>query len=304
MRNTIILGVIVAAGMIGRQVQTLWAAPGIAEAGDLTPRQVLGMKLFFDPDLSANGKVSCATCHDPDHGFASHGKPLGLDGLPLRRKAPSLYDRDTGKSFFWDGRSATLEEQATQPILHRLEMGNTSMKVVLERLEPKYGEAFRREYTNGLTRDSLAHAIAEYERTIQHPSDRLEHHLAGRGDFNDSELRGYELFRGKAGCYKCHPAGGSDEKFHNTGLGGIDLGRFYVTRRQEDKGKFKTPTLRGCSLTAPYMHDASLRTLEEVVEFYDKGGNKHDTGTTDVLVFPLRLTPREREDLVSFLKGL
>lgn len=288
----------------------------IIESGELTPRQALGQRLFFDPILSSDGKRSCSTCHDSEHGFASHGRPVGTDGYLLPRRAPSLYGKSEGKTFFWDGRQPTLEDQCREVLLNQKEMGNRSMDELLTRLSRKYKWDFDWEYAEGFTAKTVVKALTDYERTISNPSDDFENFLAGRNTYTEEQGRGYDLFRSKARCYLCHPTGGparrlTDEDFHNTGLranarGIRDVGRFNVTRRSEDEGKFKTPGLRGCGLTGPYMHDGSLKTLEEVVEFYDRGGDREGeyVGEKDYRIVPLRLTGREKKDLVEFLKGL
>ena len=285
----------------------------VVEADTLDDKQFLGFALFYDPILSSTGNRSCATCHDPDRGFSSGGKPMGLDGIPIFRRAPSLINRGYAPSLFWDGRASSLEDQALQPVLNPVEMGNRGMTRVIERLRPKYGEKFERVY-GGLTGRNIAKALASYERTIKSPNRKLEDYLSGlheTANFTDAQARGYELFRGRANCYKCHPVNSplsltlTDDRFHNTGLKGDDLGRYRVTRRDEDRGKFRTPSLRGISAASPYMHDASLRTLEDVVEFYDRGGDSSGVpGTKDIQIYPLKLTPRQKSDLVEFLKIL
>ncbi len=286
-------------------------SPAIVESGDLDPQQLLGLKLFFDPLLSSTGEVSCATCHDPEHGFASRGKSTGLDNKPLSRKSPTLINVAYNDYYFWDGRAETLERQIIGPIFNKREMGNESMDVFLNRLRPKYEKEFKKEFdVYSLT--TIVTALSQYVRTIQSLRGPLDYYLDGKDSLTREQARGYELFRGKAGCYKCHPINSpqgsprtlTDNQFHNTGKAGPDWGRFDVTHKEEDKGKFKTPGLRGCSLTSPYMHDAGLKTLEDVVEFYNRGGDEKHFGVKDALIFPLRLTPQEKADLTAFLKVL
>ncbi len=253
-----------------------------------------GRQLFNDPILSASGKVACSTCHLKEFGFSSHGLMIGLDQKPLQRRAPSLLNRSTGKSFFWDGRAKTLEEQALQPITNPLEMGS-KLPDVLVKVKAKYGIQ---------SADELAKALADYERTLTRLDGKIDAHLRGKNVLTASEARGWNLFRGEGQCYKCHPYPTfSDEKFHNTGAGaGVDLGRYNVTHDPDDAGKFKTPGLRGCKLTAPFMHDASIESLEAIVEFYRQGGHKNANLDPDMK--PLKLTTRDKADLVAFLKVL
>lgn len=283
----------------------------VVETDSLTPKQRLGMDLFYDKLLSSDNSRSCATCHNPDKGYSSGGKPIGMDGFTIQRRAPSLINRGFASSLFWDGRSSSLEDQALQPILNKTEMGNTQIENVLGRLKPKYESKFNREFSDGITEKNLAITLAEFERTIKSYSGKIDRYLEGTGELSESQVRGYDTFRGKANCYKCHPVVPigegtrlfTDDQFHNTGLKGSDRGRFNVTRKEEDRGRFRTPSLRGCVKTAPYMHDASLRTLEDVIEFYDRGGDSND-GDKDIQIYPLNLTPRQKFDLVEFLKVL
>lgn len=258
----------------------------------------LGKALFFDPILSANGKVSCATCHREKYGWSSGGIPDGLDGKPLLRRAPSLLNVGDRRSYFLDGRATSLQTQAREVLLNPREMGNRSMQDVLLRVKKSRGI--------DLTESQLLDAIAAFERTIKTPPGVFDQYFEGdtKPDLlTASERRGYELFRGKANCYKCHPPtkGFSDELFHNTGSA-ADAGRAAITNRVEDTGKLRTPALRGCKASAPYFNAAQLRTLEDVVEFYDRGGrpNKY----LDREMIPLRLTPAEKRDLISFLRVL
>ena len=268
-----------------------------------------GRHFFFNPQLSTNGKVSCGTCHPPEHGYASMAK--GLDGLPLERKAPCLFNRAYGKSFFWDGRAATLEEQVVGPLTNPNEMGKQTMDELIARLQDDYP---------GITKDSLIKVLVMFmEEDIVHFDGPFDSFIAGENKRNlmtEAQVRGFNLFRGKAHCYKCHTVNGaksifSDEKFHNTGVGVVvddrsetfkDLGRYAITGREVDRAAFKTPGLRGCKFTAPYMHDGSLKTLEDVVDFYIRGGIKN--GFLDKEMKPVRLSPQEKRDLVEFLKAL
>jgi cytochrome c peroxidase len=278
----------------------------------LTPAKVrLGRQLFFDPVLSADNTVACASCHQPAHGFSSgEARPRGIHGRRAARRAPTLFNRAYGTAFFWDGREVTLEAQALRPVVDPDEMGSR-LDDVLGRLraDKGYASRFAAAFADGVTAANLGRALASFERVLlrgDSPVDRFRR----RGEvtaLTPEQVHGLWLYESKAGCWRCHAgANFTDERFHNTGVGWgkqpADLGRHRVTGRDEDRGKFKTPTLRGVALTAPYMHDGSLATLREVVEFYNRGGgtNPH----RDALLAPLGLSPEEVQDLVAFLQAL
>ena len=276
----------------------------------LTPARVaLGRKLFFDPILSADNTVACATCHRPDHGFASPDSlPRGVGGRTGPRHAPSLLNRAYGTAFFWDGRAATLEEQALKPIEHPDEMAS-SVPEALKKLKANdtYVKQFTAAFDDDVTAANLAKALAAFQRVLlrgDSPTDRFRRR-GERSALTESELHGLWLYEGKGQCWRCHTGSNfTDELYHNTGVswGKPDLGRFAVTKQDTDRGRYKTPTLRGVKLTPPYMHDGSLKTLEEVIEFYNRGGtpNPH----LDPGLRPLKLSADEVRDLVAFLKSL
>lgn len=272
-------------------------------------RVALGRRLFFDPILSADNTVACATCHHPDHGFSSpEARPRGAGGRTADRRPPTLLNRAYGTVFFWDGRAATLEEQALRPIENPAEMGS-SVAAALDRLraDAGYKDRFAAAFDDGVTAANLAKAIAAFERVLlrgDSPVDRFRQH-GRRSALTEAELHGLWLYEGKGQCWRCH--GGpnfADEAYHNTGVGwgGPDPGRAAVTKAAADRGKFKTPTLRGVRLRPPYMHDGSVKTLEDVIDFYDRGGVANPN--LDPAMRPLNLTPAERRDLVAFLKAL
>ena len=226
---------------------------------------------------------------------------MGVLGRIGKRHTPTLLGRAFGTSQFWDGRAATLEEQVLQPIANPDELGMTVDKV-LERL--RRDRAF-----SGLTRQSLAAALASYVRSVRSEDSPLDRFLGGRldgGGLNDVELEGFRLFRDKARCYLCHSGRQlTDESFHNTGVawreGKLqDAGRAAISGKTYHQGAFKTPTLREVSRRGPYMHDGSLATLEDVVEFYDRGGNPNPY--LDENIVPLHLTVEEKMALLAFLK--
>jgi cytochrome c peroxidase len=270
----------------------------------------LGRQLFFDPVLSGDGTVSCASCHRPDHGFAGpEPRAVGAGGRRGSRNAPSLLNRAFGTAFFWDGRAASLEEQALHPIESPLELGSTVADAVKRlRAHKEYPAAFRAAFGDGVSAANLARALASFERVLLAGDSRVDRFRAGKFPaLTDSERQGLWLFESRGRCWRCHAGQNfSDEVYHNTGVGWggapADLGRHAVTRAEADRGRFKTPSLRGVAHTAPYMHDGSLATLEEVVEYYNRGGNKNPH--LDPLIQPLGLSKRDVADLVAFLKAL
>ncbi|MBI3982114.1 MAG: cytochrome-c peroxidase [Gemmatimonadetes bacterium] len=283
-------------------------------ANPITREKVeLGRRLFLDKQLSRDNSVACASCHIPERGFTD-GRPvaIGVGGAVGRRNAPTLLNRAYGRAFFWDGRAATLEQQALLPMVTATELANTHEEIV-RRLEerPPYVRRFTRAFgTDQITIERVAEAIANFERTLVSGDSPFDRYDVLRDTMALSPLarQGLELFRGRANCVVCHDGLlFTDEQFHNTGVawrdGAVaDSGRFAVTRRWEDLGAFKTPALRDVALTAPYMHDGSVGTLEEVVDFYDRGGrpNPH----LDAAIGPLNLTPDQKGALVEFLKSL
>ena len=285
----------------------------IPEDNPLTPDKVaLGQQLYFDPRLSADGTVACATCHNPRFGFTDgQAVSTGIKGQKGGRSAPTTINRAFSTLQFWDGRAASLEEQAKGPLVNPIEMGNPSHAAVVERLKPiaGYREAFQRVFgTADFTIEHVAKAIAAYERTNLSGNAPVDRFRAGDTTaLSAAAQRGLALSEGKARCGRCHTPGNfTDEQFHNTGVGmdkpQPDLGRYAITKQEKDKGAFKTPTLRDIALTAPYFHDGSMQTLEEVVEFYNKGGIKNPSLSKEMV--PLSLTVQEQADLVAFLRSL
>jgi cytochrome c peroxidase len=268
----------------------------------LNPAKVaMGKRLFFDTRLSNDEWLSCSSCHDPAHAFSEvRTVSVGVFGLRGKRHAPTLLGRGFGESQFWDGRAATLEEQVLQPILNPEEMGMPAIETVLQRL--KLDPAYR-----GLTRESLAEALASYLRTIRSENSHYDLFVSGWTIvLSDLELEGLRLARDKARCYICHSGTRfTDESFHNTGVawreGALqDEGRAAITGKAYHKGAFKTPTLREVGRRGPYMHDGSLATLEDVIDFYDRGGNKNPY--LDENIVPLHLSEAEKNALLAFLR--
>ncbi len=268
----------------------------------------LGKVLFFDPRLSINDQQSCATCHNPDLGFGDGmASGLGTMGDHLGRNVPHLYNLAWNSNFFfWDGRSASLEEQALGPIQAGGEM-NMPLATLIPKLKavPYYERTFNELFpVTGVTAENVGNAIAAFERTIITNNSPFDRYM--QGDFSamsPAAIRGLALFEGKALCAACHNgANFTDERFHNIGLGDADRGRAAIEEGAANEGAFKTPGLRNALLTTPYMHDGSLASLEDVLRHYNKGGNKVES--QDPLVRPLNLIDQEIYDLLAFLGAL
>ncbi len=283
-----------------------------------TPARVrLGRWLFFDARLSADGTISCATCHRPEHAF-SEPTPVsaGIRGQKGERKAPSFVNQawTLYPHFFWDGRAASLEEQALGPIANPIEMGNT-LEAMLSTLGSikSYPRYFQEAFDSPeITKERVAQAIADYERTRMSGDSPWDRWRQNRDEtaVSDQVKKGHELFHGKAACNQCHLGQNfTDSLFHNLGVGWdvkakklADIGRYAVSKKDEDRGAFKTPGLRDLTKRGPYMHDGSHKTLLDVVEFYDQGGlaNPH----LSPKMKPLKLTKEEMAAIVAMLEAL
>ena len=293
----------------------------------------LGKQLYFDPRVSSNGTVSCATCHNPAKGWAD-GQVLtiGIGGAVNGRNSPTVLNTVYSKNLFWDGRAASLEAQAQGPPQAATEMGKQTHEQIMERLRkiPGYQEQFAKVFGTDVTLDGFAKAIAAFERTALSGNSAYDKYTAGdMKALNESAKRGMILFGlrldqddeyqpenvtlKKANCTSCHLGTNfSDDQFHNLGVGAdktgklADLGRWNAepigAKNPASIGAFKTPTVRDITRTAPYMHDGSEATLEAVVEYYDKGGNANPYLSKDIK--PLHLTAQEKADLVAFMKSL
>ena len=296
----------------------------------------LGRQLYFDPRLSADTKISCASCHHPDEGFGRNTQfGVGIREQTGGRNSPISYNRILSGAQFWDGRAASLEEQAVGPIANPIEMGNTHDACV-ECLKaiPEYKLQFEKIFGK-MDIDTVGQALATFERAIvtePAPFDYYERlkpfekfdadeikddpDLAAKFEtataeatahpMTDSAKRGRDIFfTDKGGCTACHVGANlTDEKYHNIGIGmdkeKPDIGREEVTKDPKDRGAFKTPTIRNVALSAPYMHDGSIKTLEEVVEWYAKGG--HPNPNLSEKIKKLDLTDQDKKDLVEFMK--
>ena len=260
----------------------------VPEENPLTAAKIeLGRRLFFDHRLSRDGSVACASCHDPQRAY-SDGRPIaiGVFGRKGHRNAPALINRGYGRLFFWDGRAASLEEQVLKPVQDPNEM-DLSL--------PEAAARF------GLAAEEISRALASFVRSILSGDSPFDRFVNGDRDaLTAEEQAGLQLFRGKANCVACHVGPNfTDERLHNTGIAWRD-GRF--ADPGGGQGNFKTPTLREVTRTAPYMHDGSLATLEDVVEFYSQGGRPNPD--LDPEIRPRNFKPEEKRALVAFLKCL
>ncbi len=302
----------------------------------------LGRRLFFDRRLSANGTLSCAMCHVPEQGFTQNelATPVGIEGRSVRRNAPSLYDVAYRPRLFHDGRSDSLETQIWEPLLAENEMGNATRAEVLGRVrdDKEYVAAFEQTYPDGLTEANLGDALASYQRGLISGNSAFDRwFFMGEETLTSEQQQGYRVFL-HSGCAACHlvDEGGApftDEGFYNTGVGarraatpfqpdtvqiapGVvvplrvdvegeredDSGLMELTGAERDRWKYRTPSLRNVALTGPYMHDGSMGTLEEVVDFYDEGAFPNPG--LDFLMIQLNLDEAEKRALAAFLESL
>jgi cytochrome c peroxidase len=316
-------------------LQPLTAKIYVPDANPLTKgKYELGRQLYFDPRVSLDATVSCATCHNPARGWTD-GMPvaIGIAGQFGSRSAPTVINTAYGKSMFWDGRAPSLEGQAQGPVQNPIEMGKQSYKEIIERLRKvsAYSEQFEKVFGARVTLDGMAKAIASFERVaaLSGNSSYDKYNAGDNKALTESQKRGLVLFgltlnadddfktdavRQKAKCTLCHVGFNfTDEQFHNLGIGWneatgkfADLGRWAIdpigAKNEASLGAFKTPTVREAARTGPYMHDGSLATLEAVVEHYDKGGNANPALDPDMK--KLNLTAQEKADVVAFLKAL
>ncbi|MCB9830981.1 MAG: c-type cytochrome [Planctomycetes bacterium] len=305
----------------------------------MTPAKVrLGAQLYFDPRLSKDDSVSCATCHHPDKGWTDNAPvSTGIAGQKGGRSAPTVMNRILHPTQFWDGRAASIEEQALGPIGNPIEMGFSAEDAATKvNAIEGYRIQFERVFGGPATADAIAKAIACFERTVitagapndyyaaakpwigyePSESEKKNEKLMARRDkalaelkahpISEAAIRGRELFFGKAECSLCHVGENfSDELYWNLGIGmdqeKPDHGREDFTKEEKDRGKFRTPTLRNIHLTAPYMHDGSLKTLTEVVQHYNKGGTPNPWLSTD-RIRPLKLSDQEVADVVTYMR--
>lgn len=277
----------------------------------------LGWLLYFDKRLSSDGTIACASCHAPEKAFTDGAAvSVGIKGQKGARSAPTVINRAYSTLQFWDGRAESLEEQAKGPIANPLEMtlekvADKAHEASLSRLKavPGYVKRFKKVFESDKVHiDDVAKAIATFERTVYSGNAPFDRYQDGdKKAMTDEQIRGMDVFYNKAACDACHIGFNfTDGSFANIGIGmdkrDPDLGRYLITGREEEKGAFKTPTLREIEHTGPYMHDGRFMTLEQVVEHYDDGGIKNEY--LDQRIKPLKLSKQDKSDLVAFLKAL
>ncbi len=270
----------------------------------------LGKVLFFDKRLSGKQNMSCASCHNPDLGFGDgFTKGVGSNGTILGRNTPHLYNLAWNTLFFWDGRAASLEEQALGPIQSDVEM-NLKLPDLIERLRavPYYQKHFAEAYPDhqpAVSETTIGHAIASFERTLISDNAPFDRFMAGDTHaMSDEARRGMALFLGKARCINCHNGPNfTDNGFHNIGVSkGDDLGRAAIQKGATTERAFKTPGLRNVLLTGPYMHDGSIGSLEAVVRHYIDAPKQ--SGTLSPQMEKIELSHLEILDLVAFMGAL
>lgn len=278
-------------------------------------KEELGRLLFFDPILSKDRTVSCASCHQPDYAFSDTSSvSVGVNGMRGVRNTPTTMNLSLQKIFFWDGRASSLEEQALAPIENPVEM-NLPIDEAIRRLrkEKHYVEYFQRIFDTLPTPTNLAVALAAFERTLETYESSFDQWKFSNDSLAVSPAvkRGFDIFNEKGKCNKCHfGADFTTNEFRNIGLFNgrhlNDSGRMAVSRNPHDLGKFKVPTLRNIEITAPYMHNGLFSTLKEVIDFYnDPGSVIPDAVNRDsILSKPLGLSIQEKADLEQFLIAL
>ncbi len=288
----------------------------VPDGNPITAEKVaLGKLLFFDKRLSSDDTVSCASCHNPYHGYGdANEKGVGVGSKVGGRNSQTALNRLFSAEQFWDGRAQDLEDQAHGPLTNPLEMAMPSHDAVVAKVKSikGYGPLFQKAYGDGeITMPRIAQAIATYERTVLAGNSPYDRYKAGdKSAMSAEQIEGLALFEGKANCATCHASFNfSDENYHNLGVGWdagagklADEGRFAVSKRDADKGAFKTPTLRNVAERAPYMHDGSEPTLRDVMVLYNRGGNANPH--LDAKMKPLGLTDGEIDAVVAFMYSL
>ncbi len=339
MKRTLALALVLNAGAAVAAPPAIGPLPPVPENPEnrATPERIeLGKRLFFDKRISANGRFNCSTCHLPESGWTlPTAFSIANDGFVERRNPPTLLNVGYNRALIWDGRAPSLEKQAVGSTKNPVHKGQDIAKLMATfRADPEITRLFRAAYGSEPNARDYGRAIAVFQRhtliTGDSPFDRYM-----KGDekaLTDSAVRGMRLFQGKAGCIACHNGPNfTDSDFHNIGLKrnpafdrpeyleilrfdarrmGLkewrtmddDPGRYLVTHDPEDWKKFKTPTLRNLADTGPYMHDGRYETLEEVIEHYDRGGDR--TRNQDPRIRPLHLSAAEKADLLAFLRSL
>jgi cytochrome c peroxidase len=277
---------------------------------DITTKAALGKKLFSEKILSKDSTVSCASCHNPKFAFAFS---IGIGGKLTKRNTPSVLNMKNRPYFFWDGRAASLEEQSLMPIQNPDEMG-LDIEEAVKRLNAsaEYKMLFKKIFGQRPDAKNLAAAFAAFEETLETVDSKFDDWSNNLGKLTAQEERGRQLFVGdKAKCFDCHRMEDfTTDEFKNIGLYDErklnDAGLYNITKKENDKGKFKTPGLRNVAVTAPYMHNGMFKTLEEVLNYYNSPDwfIENAVNRDDALKTPLRLTAQEKKDIIAFLKTL
>jgi cytochrome c peroxidase len=280
----------------------------------ITTKAALGKKLFSEKILSKDSSVSCASCHKPQFAFAdTMAFSLGIEGKHTSRNTPSVLNMKNRPYFFWDGRAKSLEEQSLMPIENPNEMGLPIAEAVARlNKNSTYISLFKKIFKQKPTAKNLAAAFAAYEKTLETVDSKFDDWSNDIKKLTAQEERGRQVFVGnKAKCFDCHfQEDFTDDNFKNIGLYDeinlTDAGLYTITKKESDKGKFKTPGLRNIAVTAPYMHNGMFKTLEEVVEYYDNPKKivPNAINIDAALEKPLHLTIQDKKDLVIFLKTL
>ena len=289
--------------------------PNIPDWNPLTEEGVmLGRHLFYDPILSSDNTVSCASCHKQEYAFSDNIPfSFGVNQSLGERHAPTMINVGFQNMFDWDGKSTSLEEQAARPIFNEIELHNNNWSEVINRLQMTdfYPDLFCAAFgTEHIDSSHIVMAISQFERTLNSYNSRFDQWFYNGGPYTIEEMDGFNIFATERGdCFHCHPIGlFTDNTFHNNGLDSEfqDMGRFDITGNPLDQGLFKSPTLRNLEFSAPYMHDGRFSTLDEVIDHYNFGG--HDSPTVDPLMkyvgVGLFLTPQEMSNLKAFLLSL
>ena len=281
---------------------------------DITTKAALGKKLFSEKILSKDSTVSCASCHNPKFAFADTSAfSIGIGGKLTKRNTPSVLNMKNRPYFFWDGRAASLEEQSLMPIQNPDEMG-LDIEEAVKRLNAsaEYKMLFKKIFEQRPDAKNLAAAFAAFEETLETVDSKFDDWSNNLGKLTAQEERGRQLFVGdKAKCFDCHRMEDfTTDEFKNIGLYDErklnDAGLYNITKKENDKGKFKTPGLRNVAVTAPYMHNGMFKTLEEVLNYYNSPDwfIENAVNRDDALRTPLRLTAQEKKDIMALLKTL
>lgn len=285
-----------------------------SEQAVITTPAALGKKLFSEKILSKDSSISCASCHKPKFAFADTAAfSTGIGGKRTQRNTPSVLNMKNRPYFFWDGRAASLEEQALMPIQNPGEMGLPIEEAVMRlNRSAEYKWLFQKIFSQKADAKNLAAAFAAFEKTLETVNSRFDDWSNNQGKLSPAEERGRQLFVSeKAKCFDCHRMEDfTTDEFRNIGLYDErtlnDAGRYNITKKESDKGKFKTPGLRNVAVTGPYMHNGMFKTLEQVLDYYNSPDwfIENPVNRDEAFKTPLRLTPQEKKDIIAFLKTL